>query len=90
MKPETIQSLVQNFESRANKTDEGVDFWLARDLQNLLGYTKWDNFLMVIEKAKIACKSTKHEVPDHFADVGKTIRLKSNEKKGVQKPEKLD
>ena len=84
MKPETIQSLVQNFESRANKTDEGVDFWLARDLQNLLGYTKWDNFLMVIEKAKIACKSTKHEVPDHFADVGKTIAMPKGAQKEVR------
>lgn len=75
MKPETIQSLVKNFESCANKTDEGVDFWLARDLQSLLGYTKWDNFLTVINKAKTACASTGHLVTDHFADVGKMVNM---------------
>ncbi len=43
-----ITSLTNNFESYANKTDDGVEFWLARDLQNLLGYDKWDNFKNVI------------------------------------------
>lgn len=81
MKKEIIQSLVNNFESYAKKTDEGVEFWLARDLQQLLGYDKWDNFLNVISKAKIACENTGHQVADHFADVGKTIQMP----KGAQK-----
>ncbi len=83
MKTETIQSLVHDFESHSQKTQEGVEFWFARDLQKLLGYTKWDNFLTVIEKAKIACKSTKHEVPDHFADVGKMVRLGSGSERRI-------
>lgn len=81
MKKEIIQSLVNNFESRANKTSEGVEFWLARDLQQLLGYDKWDNFSGVISKAKIACENTGHKVSDHFADAGKTIQMP----KGAQK-----
>lgn len=81
MKKEIIQSLVNNFESRANKTSEGVEFWLARDLQELLGYDKWDNFSGVISKAKIACENTGHKVSDHFADAGKTIQMP----KGAQK-----
>ncbi len=77
MKPEIIQSLIHNFESYAKKTEQGVEFWLARDLRQLLGYDKWDNFLNVISKAKIACETTKHTVSDHFADVGKmTPRFK--------------
>lgn len=75
MKKEIIQSLTNNFESYANKTENGVEFWLARDLQQLLGYDKWDNFLGVISKAKIACENTGHKVSDHFADAGKMINL---------------
>lgn len=81
MKKEIIQSLVNNFESYVNKTDEGIEFWLARDLQQLLGYDKWDNFVKVISKAKIACENTGNNTSDHFADVGKTIQMP----KGAQK-----
>ncbi len=84
MKTEIIQSLVNNFESYAKKTDEGVEFWLARDLQQLLGYDKWNNFLNVISKAKIACENTQHIVSDHFADVGKMIDLGKGGKREVE------
>ena len=83
MKKEIIQSLVSNFKSYANKTDEGIEFWLARDLQQLLGYDKWDNFLGVISKAKIACENTGHEVSDHFADAGKMVKLGSGSEREV-------
>ena len=48
MKHEIIHTLTHNFESHANQTEDGTEFWLARDLQHLLEYTKWDNFLGVI------------------------------------------
>lgn len=75
MKKEIIQSLTKNFEEFANKTNEGIEFWLARDLQNLLGYEKWSNFLNVVEKAKISCQTNKQEPSYHFADAGKTIEM---------------
>lgn len=56
MKPELIYSLIKNFESFAHQTEDGLEFWLARDLQHLLGYSKWENFQNVISKAKIACE----------------------------------
>lgn len=83
MKKEIIQSLTNNFESYANKTDDGVEFWLARDLQQLLGYDKWDNFLSVISKAKIACENTDRKATDHFADVGKMVKLGSGSEREV-------
>lgn len=80
---ELIHSLMKNFEEFSNKTDEGVEFWLARDLQHLLGYTKWDNFQNVISKAKTACEVSGQNVPDHFADVGKMVEIGSGALKEV-------
>ena len=74
MKKEIIHTLTANFESQSHQTDEGVEFWLARDVQHLLDYTKWDNFLGVILKAKTACEISGESIENHFADVGKTIQ----------------
>jgi DNA-damage-inducible protein D len=83
MKTELVQSLTTNFEAHAQQTDTGIEFWLARDIQYLLGYTKWDNFLNVVSKAKTACEVSGHAVPDHFADVGKTIAMPKGAEKEV-------
>ena len=84
MKHEIIQSLTNNFESHANQTEEGIEFWLARDLQHLLGYTKWDNFVGVISKAKTACEISGEDINNHFADVGKTIQMPKGAEKEIQ------
>lgn len=83
MKSETVQTLTATFEACAQQTENGVEFWLARDLQHLLGYTKWDNFLNVVSKAKTACEVSGHEIADHFADVGKMVDLGSGSKREV-------
>ena len=83
MKTELIHSLTNNFEACAQRADNGVEFWLARDIQHLLGYTKWDNFLNVVSKAKTACEVSGHPVADHFADVGKTIAMPKGAEKEV-------
>ncbi len=83
MKTELVQSLTTNFEAHAQQTETGIEFWLARDIQHLLGYTKWDNFLNVVSKAKTACDVSGHAVPDHFADVGKTIAMPKGAEKEV-------
>lgn len=77
MKAEMVRSLTQTFEGHAQQTETGVEYWLARDLQHLLGYTKWDNFINVVSKAKTACEVSGREVKDHFADVGKMVDLGS-------------
>lgn len=84
MKKEIIQSLTKNFEDYANATESGVEFWLARDLQHLLGYTKWDNFLKVINKAKTACEVSGNNIDDHFAEVGKMVSLGSGSQREIQ------
>lgn len=70
-----VQTLTATFEGHAQQTDTGVEYWLARDLQHLLGYGQWRNFHNVISKAKTACEVSGHDVSDHFADVSKMIEL---------------
>lgn len=77
METSIIYSLTENFESYAHQTADGVEFWMARDLQHLLGYTKWDNFHSVISKAKTACELSEQHIDDHFADVGKMVIIGS-------------
>lgn len=74
MKKELIEQLFQKFEN-ASHLYKNIECWSARDLQEILNYTKWDNFLKVIEKAKNACNNAGEIVSDHFADIGKMIEL---------------
>ncbi len=83
MKAEIVRTLTDTFEGHAQQTDTGVEYWLARDLQHLLGYAKWENFLNVLSKAKTACEVSGREVGDHFADVGKMVDLGSGSQREV-------
>lgn len=83
MEIQIIHSLTNNFESFAHKTEEGIEFWLARDMQQLLGYSKWDNFKNVIFKARTACELSGQETEDHFADIGKMVQIGSGATKEI-------
>jgi DNA-damage-inducible protein D len=82
MKSDIIIQLHKNFEDYAHQVD-GEEFWFARELQSLLGYTQWRNFALVIDKAKIACQTAGHPVADHFADVSKTIPMPKGAEKEI-------
>jgi len=81
MEKSTIIKLNKSFEDSAYEQD-GVEYWLARELQELLGYSDWRNFLNAVEKGKESCKTTGEAVSDHFVDVNKMVDLgsSSNEK----------
>ncbi|HLG40557.1 MAG TPA: DNA damage-inducible protein D [Chitinophagaceae bacterium] len=83
MKREIISHLHSSFELAAHETD-GVEYWFARDLQVLLGYNEWRNFLKVIEKAKTACANSKQEISNHFVDVSKMVDLGSGAKREIE------
>jgi DNA-damage-inducible protein D len=83
METSIIHSLTENFESYAHQTSDGVEFWMARDLQHLLAYTKWDNFQSVISKAKTACELSEQQIDDHFANVGKMVTIGSGAEKEI-------
>lgn len=84
MKKEVISALTDNFEEHVNYTKEAIEFWFARDIQHLLGYTKWDNFLKVINKAKTSCEASENDISDHFAEVGKMVTLGSGSQREIQ------
>jgi len=83
MKNDLIQMMTESFEGHAQETSNGIEYWLARDLQHLLGYSKWDNFLNVISKAKTACELSEHPIADHFADVRKMVELGSGSQREI-------
>lgn len=82
MKKEIIDKLYSSFEQAALEVD-GVECWSARELQMLLGYSKWENFSNVINKAKIACENVGHNVSDHFPDVRKMVTLGSGSERDI-------
>lgn len=82
MKKELIQRLHKSFEDCAHQ-NEGVEYWLARELQELLGYTQWRNFEAVIDKAKMACEKAGQALSDHFADVSKMVDIGSQTQRPV-------
>ena len=76
MKKEQIEELFTQFEN-ACYIYKGIECWSARELQNILGYSKWDNFKNTLEKAKKSCENAGEPVTDHFADIGKMVNLGS-------------
>ena len=74
METEAIRRLADTFEDHAQLQESGgTEFWLARDLQFLLEYSEWRNFLKVIHKARTACEISGHACSDHFVDVNKMV-----------------
>ena len=83
MKKEIIVQLNKTFEESAY-AQNGVEYWMARDIQKLLEYTDWRNFLLVVEKAKIACSRSGQNIVDHFVDVNKMVQLGSGSQREIE------
>lgn len=83
MKRELIIQLRTSFEEAAYE-ENGIEYWLARDLQELLGYSDWRNFTNAINKAKDSCKNAQIDPNYHFVDVNKMINLPKNATREVE------
>jgi len=82
MDKELIFKLNKTFEESACEQD-GVEYWLARELQALLGYAEWRNFSEVIEKAKLACFNSHQDISNHFVGANKTIPMPKGASKQI-------
>ena len=76
MEKKTIEIYKKRFDDIRHE-ENGVEFWYARELMELLEYVQWRNFEKTIEKAKISCKNNGVIVDDHFADVSKMVEIGS-------------
>ncbi|MCF6281533.1 MAG: DNA damage-inducible protein D [Candidatus Polarisedimenticolaceae bacterium] len=84
MKKEIINKLHSGFERIVQVEEETrVEFWLARDLQELLGYARWENFFKVISKAKTSCETAGYDTADHFLDITKMVALGSGAQREI-------
>lgn len=75
MKDGEIERLIAAFEAEAHFDGDGTEFWFARDLQGLLEYERWENFLSAIRRAEAACEGSGQPVQDHFREATKMIEL---------------
>ena len=72
MDKKTIEKYRLQFEE-AGYIEDGLEYWLARELQELLSYSEWRNFIKVVDKAIESCKNAGNDPYDHFVDVNKSI-----------------
>jgi DNA-damage-inducible protein D len=83
MKKELIKSLTNDFEGHSQNTENRIEFWFARDIQHLLGYSEWRNFNKVISKAKTSCEVSGNLILDHFVDVNKMVVIGSGTEREI-------
>ncbi|MGB7606739.1 MAG: BRO family protein [Lutisporaceae bacterium] len=75
----------KTFDEIANiDSENAIEFWYARELQECLGYARWENFVVAIGRAIESCKSTDVEYGDHFREVTKMVELGSGAKRGIE------
>lgn len=82
MESDRVRELCGTFDG-ITRTEQGTEFWLARDLQPHLGYDRWENFANVLERAKTACWNSGQGVEDHFRDVTKMVDLGTGAKREI-------
>jgi len=82
MEKQIITRLSRTFEDYAYEED-GIEFWFARELQGLLGYTEWRKFQGVIEKAKESCKKSGNDIANHFVGAAKMVKIGSETEREI-------
>jgi DNA-damage-inducible protein D len=83
LKTDKIQALREPFEAAAQE-HQNIEFWFARDLQQLLYYAEWRNFTKVIEKAVEGAKNSEQDPTYHFVGVNKMVEIGSGAEREVE------
>ena len=85
MDKKRIEIIKQKFDLVIHTFDgTSTEYWYARELMNLLGYERWENFDKAILRAVDSCKSSKIEVTDHFREFTKMVQLGSGSQRGIK------
>jgi DNA-damage-inducible protein D len=85
MNPQMIQTLKNQFDDLSRKTPESeVEFWFARDIQEPLGYARWENFIAAIKRAIASCETTGYNPDNHFRGVTKMVPLGSGAERPIE------
>lgn len=66
---ELVKYSEQTFEDIRHVNEYGQEYWLGRELSQILQYADWRNFENAIFKAMDACKTSGNKIADHFGDV---------------------
>ena len=74
----------QTFDSIRKVDDKGYEYWLARELSIVLGYSQYRHFLPVVERAKNACQNSGHPTKNHIEDILKMVDIGSGAQRKVQ------
>ena len=81
---ETRVPHISPFEAIREEAEDGSEYWSARDLSKILGYTEWRNFTTAIEKAKESCQNSGQAISDHFVDINKMVKLGSGGRRKIE------
>lgn len=73
--PEQLDAVMRALEEKRKVTKKGGEYWMARDIQGVLGYSRWENFKNILDKARMSCESAGVEPRDHFREVTKMIEV---------------
>jgi DNA-damage-inducible protein D len=85
MKSEVIQKLQSHFDTLVQTVPgEEIEFWFARDLQDPLGYNRWENFMAAIKRAIESCQTTGYDPINHFRGVTKMVSLGSGSERSIE------
>lgn len=83
MEKNKIVELKNIFDEHVHYTEDNIEYWLARELQSLLGYDRWENFINAIHKAISSCDNSNITVSEHFREITKTIKMPKNAQRHI-------
>lgn len=81
---ESSKLSISPFEAIHKENEEGVECWSARDLAKVLGYTQYNKFTGVVQKAEIACENSGQNTSDHFTHMGEMIEMGKGAKRSFR------
>ena len=84
MEKRLVTKLHKSFEDYMHTDENGIEFWYARELQELLEYTEWRNFGKVVLKSQEACENSGNNISEHFVEVNKTSKMPNGGEKQVK------